>query len=106
IGKPKENFVYLDKGMMATIGRSSAIAQTGRLKLKGFIAWIAWCFIHILYLIGFRNRLLVMMQWGWSYFQFNRGARLITRTEWKMLSLQKKHKPEILHTEKEKPSPI
>lgn len=89
-GKPRKDFVYFDKGMMATIGRSAAIAQTGNLKLKGFVAWVAWCFVHILYLIGFRNRLLVMMQWAWSYFQFNRGARLITQKEWRMLSQQKK----------------
>ena len=89
-GKARKDFVYFDKGMMATIGRSAAIAQTGNLRLKGFVAWIAWCFVHILYLIGFRNRLLVMMQWAWSYFQFNRGARLITRKEWKMLSVANK----------------
>ena len=83
-GAPRVPFTYLDKGMMATIGRSSAIAQTRHFKLKGFIAWLAWCFVHIMYLIGFRNKLLVLMQWSWSYLQFNRGARLITQKEWRM----------------------
>ena len=81
---PRKPFVYFDKGMMATIGRSAAIVQVGRLKLSGFFAWLAWCFVHILYLIGFRNKLLVMIQWAWSYLQFNRGARLITHPEWRM----------------------
>jgi NADH dehydrogenase len=63
---------------MATIGRSRAIAQMGNLKLTGFLAWLAWLFVHIWYLIGFRNRLLVFFDWSWSYFTFRRGARLIT----------------------------
>ena len=71
---------------MATIGRSAAIAQVGRIKLSGLIAWLAWCFVHILYLVGFRNKLMVMLQWAWSYFQFGRGARLITQTEWRMFN--------------------
>ena len=77
-GKPRETFEYVDKGMMATIGRASAVAQSGRLRMSGFVAWLAWCFIHILYLIGFRNRLLVFIQWVWSYVRYRRGARLIT----------------------------
>ena len=72
-------FEYWDKGNMATIGKSSAVAETGRLHLWGFVAWMAWLGVHIAYLIGFRNRLLVMMQWAWAYFTFQRGARLITR---------------------------
>ena len=83
-GQELKDFKYLDKGMMATIGRSAAIAQTGRLKLKGIVAWLAWCFVHVLYLIGFRNKILVLMQWAWSYLQFNRGARLITNKEWQI----------------------
>ena len=71
-------FRYRDKGSMATVGRSRAIAQVGRLKLTGFSAWLAWLFVHIWYLIGFRNRLLVLFDWSWSYFTFRRGARLIT----------------------------
>jgi NADH dehydrogenase len=74
----REPFRYTDKGSMATIGRSRAIAQMGNLKLTGFMAWLAWLFVHIWYLIGFRNRLLVLFDWSWSYFTFRRGARLIT----------------------------
>lgn len=73
-------FKYFDKGIMATVGRASGIAQAGALKLSGFIGWCAWLFIHILYLIGFRNRVLVMIQWAWAWFTFSRGARLITGT--------------------------
>ena len=77
-GHPSEPFEYLDKGIMATVGRASGIAQSGKLRLSGFLGWCAWLFIHILYLIGFRNRLLVMIQWGWAWFTFGRSARLIT----------------------------
>ncbi len=85
-GKPRRPFRYVDKGMMATIGRAAAIAQVKGLKLQGFLAWLAWCFIHILYLIGFRNKLIVLVQWMWSYFRYGRGARLITQREWRMMS--------------------
>jgi NADH:ubiquinone reductase (H+-translocating) len=71
-------FHYHDKGSLATIGRSAAIAQFGKIHISGFIAWLAWLFIHILFLIGFRNRILVFIQWAWSYFTYERGARLIT----------------------------
>ena len=71
-------FRYRDKGSMATIGRAAAIAEFPKLRLSGFPAWLAWLFIHILFLIGFRNRLLVMIQWAWAYMTFQRGARLIT----------------------------
>jgi NADH:ubiquinone reductase (H+-translocating) len=78
-GKPPPMpFHYNDRGNMATIGRSSAIAETGRLKLWGFPAWLAWLFIHILYLIGFGNRVLVLIQWGLNYATRGRTARLIT----------------------------
>jgi NADH:ubiquinone reductase (H+-translocating) len=77
-GKPREAFRYKDRGSMATIGRAAAVAQVGRLRLHGLIAWLAWLFIHIFALIGFRNRLAVMMEWGWSYLTWQRGARLIT----------------------------
>ncbi len=72
-------FRYKDKGSMATIGRRSAVAEVGRLKLSGVPAWIAWWAVHIAFLIGFRSRALVMFSWGWSYLTFQRGARLITR---------------------------
>jgi NADH:ubiquinone reductase (H+-translocating) len=71
-------FHYRDKGSLATIGRSAAIAQFGRIHISGFIAWLAWLFVHILFLIGFQNRILVFIQWAWSYFTYERGARLIT----------------------------
>ncbi len=73
-------FRYLDKGSMATIGRTKAIGMFGKIQFSGFIAWLAWCFIHIMYLIGFRNRLTVLMQWLFSYFSTQRGARLINRS--------------------------
>jgi NADH:ubiquinone reductase (H+-translocating) len=73
-----ESFQYNDKGSMATIGRAHAIALIGDTKLKGFIAWLAWLFVHILFLVGFRNRLMVLIQWAWAYFTYDRGARLIT----------------------------
>jgi NADH dehydrogenase len=72
------DFRYHDKGSLATIGRSAAIAQFGKIHISGFAAWLAWLFVHILFLIGFRNRVLVFIQWAWSYFTYERGARLIT----------------------------
>ncbi|MGA8216800.1 MAG: NAD(P)/FAD-dependent oxidoreductase [Candidatus Sulfotelmatobacter sp.] len=71
-------FHYHDKGSLATIGRAAAVAQFGKIHISGFIAWLAWLFVHILFLIGFRNRILVFIQWAWSYFTYERGARLIT----------------------------
>ncbi len=71
-------FHYWDKGSLATIGRAAAVAQFGRIHISGFIAWLSWLFVHILFLIGFRNRLLVFIQWAWSYVTYERGARLIT----------------------------
>jgi NADH:ubiquinone reductase (H+-translocating) len=77
-GRPREAFRYRDKGSLATIGRASGIAQIGRLRLSGWVAWVAWLFIHIVFLIGFRNRFVVLFSWAWSYFTYDRGARLIT----------------------------
>ncbi len=71
-------FKYFDKGSMATVGRSFAVVQSGKFKFGGFIAWLAWLLIHILYLITFKNRILVLMQWTWSYFTWAKGARIIT----------------------------
>lgn len=76
-GEPLRPFRYLDKGSLATIGRSRAVAMMGGLKLSGFVAWVAWLLIHILFLIGFRNRFVVMFTWGWAYLTRERGARLI-----------------------------
>ena len=71
-------FHYWDKGTMAVVGRSAAIAEVFGLKLSGFLAWLAWSMLHIFYLIGFRNRFVVMFEWAWAYFSYQRGARLIT----------------------------
>jgi NADH dehydrogenase len=71
-------FHYWDKGSLATIGRAAAVAEFGRIHISGFLAWLSWLFVHIFFLIGFRNRLLVLIQWAWSYVTYERGARLIT----------------------------
>ena len=76
--KLEEKFHYVDKGSMATIGRSRAIAEIGKLKLSGFLAWWAWLFVHIFFLIGFRSRIGVLFDWTYSYFTYQRGVRLIT----------------------------
>jgi NADH:ubiquinone reductase (H+-translocating) len=82
-GKKSRPFKYLDKGKMATIGRSKAIAHTGNFKVNGFFAWLIWLFIHIMYLTGFKNRIFVVLQWAWSYLSFKRGARLIVGKQWR-----------------------
>ena len=77
-GKSREDFKYWDKGSMATIGRNRAIVEAGKLKLSGFIAWLAWLFVHVISLIGFKNRLYVLSEWFWAYLTRERSARLIT----------------------------
>lgn len=77
-GKTLRPFRYFDKGSLATIGRNAAVGAIGRLKLSGYIAWLAWLFVHLMYLVEFDNRLVVMVQWVWSYITRNRGARLIS----------------------------
>jgi NADH dehydrogenase len=77
-GKTVPPFRYRDFGALATIGRKRAVAQLGRLKIKGFIAWLLWSVAHIYFLIGFRNRLIVATNWLWNYLTFQRGTRLIT----------------------------
>jgi NADH:ubiquinone reductase (H+-translocating) len=79
-GERREPFRYLDKGTLATIGRAAAIAQIGKIKLSGFVAWLVWLFVHILMLIGFRNRFAVMLDWGWSYLAYQRSSRIIYGT--------------------------
>jgi NADH dehydrogenase len=74
----RKPFHYYDKGSLATIGRAAAVAEFGKIHISGFLAWLAWLFIHIFFLIGFQNRVLVFIQWAWSYFTYERGARLIT----------------------------
>lgn len=77
-GQERLPFSYRNKGMLATIGRTAAVADLGKLKLSGTLAWLAWLFIHLLFLVGFRNRLIVVFQWMWSFVSYDRGARLIT----------------------------
>ena len=76
--QPYRPFVYKNLGNMATIGRASAIADFGRVRLRGWFAWLAWLFVHIMNLIGFRNRVVVLVQWAWAYFSYQRAIRLIT----------------------------
>jgi NADH dehydrogenase len=71
-------FRYKNKGSLATIGRSAAVAELGKVRLSGPPAWLAWLFLHLLFLVGFRNRVIVVFQWAWSFVSFDRGARLIT----------------------------
>jgi NADH:ubiquinone reductase (H+-translocating) len=78
-GRKPQRFRYFDKGSMATIGRNKAVADLHLLHLSGLPAWVAWLFVHILFLVGFRNRVVVLFQWAWAYLTFNKGARLITR---------------------------
>ena len=77
-GRDREPFHYYDKGSMATIGRNKAVADLKYFHLSGWPAWMAWLFIHILFLIGFRNRFMVMAEWAWDYITYNHSARLIT----------------------------
>jgi NADH dehydrogenase len=78
-GRKPQRFWYFDKGNMATIGRNRAVADLRYVHFSGFVAWLAWLFVHVLFLVGFRNRVAVLFQWGWAYLTFNKGARLITR---------------------------
>lgn len=82
-GEAREDFHYLDKGQMATIGKSKAVLQFGKLRMTGLLAWMAWLLIHIYYLIGFKNKFFVFLQWTWSYLTFKKGARLIVHKEWR-----------------------
>ncbi len=82
-GKPREAFRFVDKGQMATIGRSRAIVEIGRLRFSGWFAWVTWLVVHVYFLVGFKNRLLVVLHWAWSYVTFRRGARLIVEREWR-----------------------
>jgi NADH dehydrogenase len=77
-GRPRRAFTYWDRGQLAVIGRGQAVADIWRLHFGGFIAWLIWIFVHIFFLIGFRNRILVLLEWAWSYVTYSRGARLIT----------------------------
>ena len=80
-GQEPRPFRYVDKGTMATIGRSAAVAEIGPLKLKGLVGWLAWLFVHLYYIIGFRNRLVVLVEWAWDYFRYDRPIRIIARAK-------------------------
>jgi NADH dehydrogenase len=86
-GRKRKRFRYWDKGTMATIGRNKAVADLRFMHLRGLPAWLAWLFVHIVFLVGFRNRLVVLFQWAWAYLTFDKGARLITR------NFQSEHRP-------------
>jgi NADH dehydrogenase len=95
-------FHYWDKGSLATIGRSAAVAEFGRIHISGFLAWLSWLFVHIWFLIGFQNRLLVFIRWAFSYFTYERGARLITGNQslpgWTALRPPSAAQQEEIHT--------
>ncbi len=88
-GEDAKPFRYFDKGSLATIGRAAAVGTIGRFEVTGYLAWLIWWLIHIAYLIGYRNRISVMIGWAWQYFAFARGARLITGRAWEPASAQK-----------------
>ncbi|MCC5816680.1 MAG: NAD(P)/FAD-dependent oxidoreductase [Leptospira sp.] len=75
--KPKKPFQYKDKGSMATIGRNDAVAEVGNLRMKGYMGWLAWLFVHLFYQVGFKNKVSILISWIWSYLAFRAGARLI-----------------------------
>lgn len=81
-GEEPLSFIYHDPGVMATIGRSQAVARLGPLNLRGLLAWLAWVVVHIFQLVGFRNRLLVMVDWAWNYFAYDRPVRRLARSPW------------------------
>ena len=86
----RSEFKYVDKGQMATVGRSRAIAEVGKFQLAGFFAWLVWLVVHIFFLTGFRNRFFVVLSWAWSFFTFRRGARLIVDKNWRFYGKPKR----------------
>lgn len=93
LGEPMKPFVYRDYGMLATIGRNAAVAVFGRFRLSGFPAWLLWLLAHIWFLIGFRNRLVVMIDWAWAYWTFERGARIVPIASDRRLPVDTTKKP-------------
>lgn len=87
-GAPRKPYRYIDKGMLATIGKNKAVGQFRNLHITGFTAWLGWLLVHIYYLTGFANRFLVVFHWGWSYLSFKRGARLILGQDWRMFQVR------------------
>jgi NADH dehydrogenase len=104
-GRKRQAFRYLDKGQMATIGRRRAVMQFGGFRSAGVFAWLMWLFVHIYFLSGFRNRLFVLIQWGWSYLTFARGTRLIVEKEWRSHAKKKPPAPAPIVAAKEEPAP-
>jgi NADH dehydrogenase len=101
-GKPTENFKYFDKGSMATVGRNRAVVDIGKIRFQGIFAWFTWMFVHLMTLVGFRNKLIVFVNWVWSYFSYDRGTRLIIRPflkgdKWKAIN-----SPEVMKTQSPK----
>lgn len=95
--KPMKPFIYKDKGTMATIGRNKAVVNTSFIKMKGFFAWFVWMFVHLMLLVGFRNRFVTLLNWAWSYFTYKGAIRLIIRpyvSAYKTLKAQKESLPE------------
>ncbi|WP_406695013.1 NAD(P)/FAD-dependent oxidoreductase [Singulisphaera sp. Ch08] len=97
-GQGRLPFRYHDKGSLATIGRAAAVADLGWIRLSGLVAWLAWLFIHVLFLIGFRNRFVVLFEWAWSYVTYDRGARLITGppARWQAAGADEDREPESI----------
>jgi NADH dehydrogenase len=92
-GKPQKRFVYKDRGTMVTIGRNAAVARIFGLRLSGLVAWLIWLTVHLVWLIGFRNRMLVLVNWAWNYLTYDRGVRLIRRTASQRTSNDNKEAP-------------
>ncbi len=103
-GQPMKTFVYKDLGSMATIGRDHAVAVIGKLHFTGFIGWLAWLFVHLMALVGFRNRLVVLLEWTWAYLSFQRSARLILETS--VGKTHKKHRKTDVHLALAAPSAL
>lgn len=98
-GKPTENFKYFDKGSMATVGRNRAVVDIGKIRFQGIFAWFTWMFVHLMTLVGFRNKIVVFVNWVWSYFSYDRGTRLIIRPFIKADKWKAINSPEVQKTE-------
>ena len=102
-GKRRGRFQFVDKGQMATIGRSRAIVEMGKLRFAGWFAWLTWLVVHIYFLAGFKNRFFVVLHWAWSYLAFRRGARLIVEHEWQLNAEDKKRDAETTFDDQSTP---
>jgi NADH dehydrogenase len=91
-GKTIKPFEYKDKGTMATVGKNLAVVETKNFKFQGFFAWFVWMFVHLMLLVGFRNRVVVFVNWTWNYFRYNNGLRLIIRPYKKKVAKSKTKK--------------